>query len=112
MRRARACIGGDADDCLAIELYRQARSQIVCNENLVRPLWQIDRIVIRQSKEDRQDANVDVDQIPDSLADQRTRVVRELLAPFEHHQVEGFFSAEILMNELLDLPNELAVLED
>ena len=84
MRRASACIGGDADDCLAIELHRQARSQIVCNENLVRPLWQIDRIVIRQPEEDRQDANVDVDQITDSLADQRTRVVRDARIPKEN----------------------------
>jgi len=55
----------------------------VGDQNLVRSLGQIDRIVVRQAEEDRKHPNVDVDQIAHSFAQHRTGVTRELLAPLE-----------------------------
>jgi hypothetical protein len=54
---------------------------------------------------------VHVDQVADPLAQERTRVSRELLAPLEQHEVEAFFSTDILVDQLLDLADELAVFE-
>ena len=74
MRRARAGVGRDAGDRLAIELHREARRQIVRDENRVRALRQIDRIVIGQIEQQREHANLDVLQIADALAQHRMRV--------------------------------------
>ena len=46
VRRARAGIGRDRRDRVAIELHREARRQIVRDENRVRALRDVDRIVI------------------------------------------------------------------
>ena len=112
MRRAGARIGSNSDDRLAIELHREAGREIVCDENPVRSLWQTNRIVIGQPEEDLQHSDVHVDQIADSLAQERPRVTRELLPPFEKHEIERLFSAEVLGYQLLDLPKQLAVLEN
>jgi hypothetical protein len=37
---------------------------------------------------------------------------RELLAPFEKHEIECLLGAQILVDQLLDLPQQLRVLED
>jgi hypothetical protein len=55
---------------------------------------------------------MDIDQIPDSLAQQWARVGGELLPPLEENEVESLLRAEILVDELLHLPQELAVLEN
>src|SRR3982751_2201643 len=112
VRRSRSRVSGDSDDCLAIELHGQARSPIVRDEDLVGSFGQIDRIVIGKAEQYRQNPDVDIDQIAHSLAQHRSRVSRELLAPLEQHQVESFFGAEVLMNELLYLPQQLSFLED
>jgi hypothetical protein len=39
-------------------------------------------------------------------------VARELLAPLKENQIECFLGAEVLSYELLDLPKQLAVLEN
>ena len=78
-------------------------------QNLVRSLRQIDRIVIRKPKQDREHADMDVDQISDPFAHQRTRVTRELLAPLEQNQVERFFGADVTLNELFDLSQQVSV---
>ena len=75
-------------------------------------LRQIDRIVIRQAEQDREHSDVHVYEVADSFAQQRPRVTRELLAPFEQDEIERLFGAEVLRYELLDLSQELAVLEN
>jgi len=112
VRRACAGISSDSDDRLAIELHRETGREIVGDENPVRSLWQTDWIVIGQSEEDRQHSDVHVDQIADSLAQERPRVTRELLAPFKEHQIECLLGAEVLSYELLDLSKQLAILEN
>src|SRR6185436_20284831 len=82
------------------------------DENLVRALWQIDGIVIRQAEEDGEHSDVHVDQISHSLAQHRPGVTRELLPPLEQHQVKSLFRAEVLVNELLDLAQQLTILEN
>jgi hypothetical protein len=95
-----------------IELHRQAGREIVRDQNPVRSLGEIDRVVVGKPEKYRQHTDVDVDQIPDSLAQQWARVGGELLAPLEENEVESLLRAEILVDELLHLPQELAVLEN
>src|SRR6185312_15983930 len=47
-----------------------------------------------------------------SLAQHRPGVTRELLPPLEQHQVKSLFRAEVLVNELLDLAQQLTILEN
>ena len=67
--------------------------------------------MIGQPKQDRQDPDVHVDQIADPLAQERTRMSGELLAPLEQDEVEALLSADVLVDQLLDLADKLAVLE-
>jgi IS5 family transposase len=55
---------------------------------------------------------VNVDQVADSLTQERTGMTRELLAPLEQNEVERFLGAKILVDQLLDLAQELSVLQD
>ena len=96
----------------AIELHRQTRRQIVRDENRVRALGEIDRIVIGKIEQQREDANLDVLQIADSLAQHRMRVSAEPLRPLEHHDLERFLGAEILPDQLFDGRDELLVVEN
>ena len=82
------------------------------DENLVRALRQIDRIMIRKSKQNRQHSDVHIDQITDAFPHQRPHVTGELLTPFEQDEVECFFGAQVLVYQLFDLPDQLGVLED
>jgi len=68
--------------------------------------------VIRQPKQDRKNPDVNIDQVAYSLAQEWAGMTRELLAPLEQNEVERFLGAEILVDQLLDLAQELSVLED
>src|SRR6476660_490818 len=111
MRCTRPRVSGNPDDRFAIQLHREAGRQVVSDQDLVRSLREVDRIVIGQSKQDRKDPDVYVDQVTDPLAQERTRVSRELLAPLEQHEIEAFLSTEILVDQFLYLADKLAVLE-
>src|SRR4051812_39889451 len=103
MRCARACVRSDSYYCLTIELHREAGCQVVGDEDLVRSFRQVDWIVIRKAEQNRQNSDVHVDEIADSLSHERARVTRELLSPLEQHEIERFLSAEILLNQFFDL---------
>ena len=91
-------------DRLAVELHREARRQVVRDENRVRALRQIDRIVIGQIEQQREHADLDVGQVADALAQHRVRATREPLAPLEHHDLERLLGAEVLADQLFDAP--------
>src|SRR6266566_2599992 len=55
---------------------------------------------------------MNVDQIANSLAQQRPRMTGELLTPLEQHEIERFFRAQVLVNQFLNLSQELSVLQD
>jgi hypothetical protein len=55
---------------------------------------------------------VHVDQIADSLAQERPRVTRELLTPFKEDEIECLLGAEVLSYELLDLSKQFSILEN
>jgi hypothetical protein len=55
---------------------------------------------------------MDVDQVSDALPHERTRVARELLAPLEQNEVESFLGADVLVDKLLYLAQQLCILED
>jgi hypothetical protein len=69
VRGAGSRVGRDPDYRFAIELNREARGQVVRDEDLVRPLRQVDGIVVGQAEENREHANVDVDEVAHALAD-------------------------------------------
>ena len=50
-----------------------------------------------------ENADLHVGEIADSLANHRLRVTREMLAPFDHHEIECLFRSDVLPNEPLDL---------
>ena len=112
VRRPRAGVRGNGDDRVPLELDREARREIVRDENRVRARWEIDRIVIRQAEQQREHANVHVGEIADALAQHRRGVAGEARAPLEHHEVERLFRADVLADELLDAAGELAVVEN
>jgi hypothetical protein len=112
MRRARARVGSDADDRLAIQLYRQARCQIVRHQDFVRAFWQIDWIVVGEPEQNRQHSDVYVDQVPDAFPHHGSHVLGELLPPLEQYEVECLFGAQVLVNKVLDLMDQLCVLEN
>ena len=76
------------------------------------PGGSVDRIVVGQIEQQREDADVHVGEIADALAQHRRRVAREAVAPLEHDDVERLLGAEVLPDQLLDAARELLVVED
>ena len=91
VRRAGARVRRDARDALAIELQREARREVVRDEDRVGALRQVHRIVVGEVEQDGEHADVHVHQVAHALAHHRVRRSREVLAPFEHHHVERAF---------------------
>ncbi len=92
-------LGGDRGDALAIELHRERRREVVCDEDRVAAARHVDRIVIRQIEQDREHANVHVGEIPDLFAQHGGARAREVRAPFQQHDVERLLRAKVLTNE-------------
>ncbi len=111
VRRPGARIGGDAGDRLAVELHRKTGRQVVSDEDRVRAFGKVDRIVVGELEEQREDADLDVFEIADALTEYSLRCAREPLAPLEHHDLERLFRAEVLPNELFDGAGKLDVVE-
>ena len=79
------------------------------DEYRVRALGNIDRIVIRKPEQNRENANVHVREVAHSLANHRLRMPGEMLAPFDHHQIERFLCSDLLVNEHLDTLQQLGI---
>ncbi len=112
VRSARAGVGGDADDGLAVELHREARGEVVGDENHARAARQVHGVVVGQFEEQREHADVHVGEVAHPLAEHRHRVAGEPLAPLEHHEVERLLGRQPLVDELLHPREELGVFED
>src|SRR5665213_2285162 len=69
MRRARTRVSCNCRYRTAVELYCETWRQIMRDEDRVRPARQIDRVVILQSQQHRQNADVYVGQIRHAFAD-------------------------------------------
>ena len=93
VRRARAGVGRDRDDRVAVELHREARREVVRDEDRVGALRQIHRVVVRQVEQQRQHPDLDVLQIADTLAEHGMARAREALPPLEHHDLERLLGA-------------------
>jgi hypothetical protein len=112
VRRARPGVSRDARDRVAVELHGEAGRQIVRDENRVRALWQIDRIVIGQIEQQREQTDLDVLEITHALTKHGVRGAAESLRPLEHDDLEGLLGAEVLANQLFDGADELLVFEN
>ena len=112
VRRAGARVCRDAGNAFAIDLHREARREVVRDEDRIRPLGEIDGIVIRQSHQNGQHTNVQVGQVAHAFAHHRLRRSAEVLAPLAHHDVKGPFSGEVLSHRVLHAFAQLRIRED
>ncbi len=112
MGRPRARVGRDPRDRAPVELDREARRQVMRDEDCVRPRLEVDGIVVREVEQERQEADVHVDQVADPLAHHRVRRAAEVFAPLQHHQVERLLGGEVLPHEGLDARAQFDIAED
>ena len=112
VRHARAGVGRDRGDRLAVELHREARRQVVRDEDRVRALRHIDRIVIGKPEQEREHADLHVGEIADALAHHRRGVAREVVPQIEHRDLERRLRREILPDQSIDAADHVGVLED
>ena len=73
MRRARPRIGCDPADRRAVELHRETGRQIVRHEDRVPIGARGHGVAIWKPEEDREEPDLDIDQIAGALAHQRIR---------------------------------------
>jgi hypothetical protein len=112
VRGARTGVGRDPRDRTPIELDRETRRQVVRDEDRVRTRLEVDGIVVREVEQERQEADVHVDQVADPLAHHRVRRATEVLAPLQHHEVERLLGREVLPHEGLDARAQFDIAED
>ena len=112
VRGGGARLGGDGGDALAVELQRERRREIVRDENGVRSARHVHRIVIGQMQQDGQHTDVHVHQVAHLFAQHGRAVAGEVLTPFEQHEVERLFGAEVLPHERRGAVHQLLIVED
>ncbi len=110
VRRARAGVGGDARNGLAVELHRERRREVVRHEDGVAPLGEPHRVVIREVEQERQHANLHVGEVAYPLAHQRVGGPRKMFAPLEQDEVERLLGGEALADERRDTHPQVGVL--
>jgi hypothetical protein len=99
VRGAGAQVRGDTGDRRPVQLHRQARGEIVGDEDRVRAARHVDRVVVGQPEEHREEPDVDVDDVAHALAHHRLRRVREGIAPHAHRHVGGLLGAHVVPDE-------------
>ncbi len=112
MRGGGARLRGNGSDAFAIELQRQRRGEVVGDENRIAAPGDVNRVMIGEVEEDRQDPDMHIGEVTHPLPQHRRGVPRKVLAPFQQDQIEGLFRGDVLTDQGHDAVGQLTIIED